>query len=57
MVASPAFLGHLRRNFGKPLAECIELTVDKDFTTDTPTEIFRRALAERDAQSRESAGS
>ena len=57
VVASPAFLGHLRRNFGKPLAECIELTVDKDFTTDTPTEIFRRALAERDAQSCESAGS
>jgi protein required for attachment to host cells len=56
VVAAPAFLGHLRRNFGKPLAQTVELEVDKDFTGDNARDFFRRVLQERAEQVRKRAG-
>jgi protein required for attachment to host cells len=57
IVAAPAFLGHLRRNFPKELMQMVELTVDKDFTGDSARDLFRRLLDEREqlAQKRASA--
>lgn len=52
LVAGPAFLGHLRRNFPKPLMSLVELEVDKDFTLEAPRELFAHVLAERAARLR-----
>ena len=56
IVAGPSFLGELRRNFGKPLLERVELTVDKDLTMEAPRELFAHVLAEREAQVRAKSG-
>jgi len=56
IVAGPSFLGELRRNFGKPLLERVELTVDKDLTMEAPRALFAHVLAEREAQRREKSG-
>jgi protein required for attachment to host cells len=56
IVAGPSFLGHLRRNFHKPLMEMVELAVDKDLTMEPPRELFAHALAEREAQARRNTG-
>ena len=56
IVAGPSFLGELRRNFGKPLLERVELTVNKDLTMEAPRELFAHVLAEREAQRRERSG-
>lgn len=55
VVAAPAFLGRLRRNFGKELRELTELQVDKDFSGDPARDMFRRVLAEREAQAQKKA--
>lgn len=47
LVAAPAFLGHLRNAFAKPLRDRVEFEVDKDLTTDKPDEILRRAMEAR----------
>jgi protein required for attachment to host cells len=56
LVASPAFLGRLRRNFGKALQARVELEVAKDFSRDAPADMLRHVLAEREAQGRKGAG-
>jgi len=47
LVAAPAFLGHLRNAFAKPLRDRVALEVDKDLTTDKPDEILRRTVEAR----------
>ena len=50
LVAAPAILGQLRNAFSKPLRQRVDLEVDKDLTTDTPSEILRRTLEVREAK-------
>ena len=46
LVASPAFLGLLRANFGAPLASLVSLEIDKDYTS-LKAENLRAHLPER----------
>lgn len=50
VIASPAVLGLLRRACPKPLQQRVEFEVAKDLTMERPEEIFRQALAARDAR-------
>jgi len=47
IVAAPAFLGLLRRNFGKELREMVEFELDRDFTGESPRDVFMHALEAR----------
>jgi protein required for attachment to host cells len=46
MVATPAFLGELRANFGAPLSSLVSLEIDKDYIALRP-EALRARLPER----------
>ena len=50
LIAAPAFLGHLRNAFPKPLRQRVDLEVDKDLTTEKPEEILRRVVETRKAR-------
>jgi protein required for attachment to host cells len=49
IIAAPAFLGRLRKNMPAELARSVEFTLDKDYTTEQPRELFARAREAREA--------
>jgi protein required for attachment to host cells len=55
IVAAPAFLGLLRKNLPPGLAPAVEFTLDKDYTAESPRELFRRVVEAREAQLRRDA--
>jgi len=50
LIAAPAFLGHLRSAFQKPLRQRVDLEIDKDWTTDKADDILKRALETKQAK-------
>ena len=57
IVAAPHFLGLLRRNLPKEVEAAVEFTLDKDYTTAEPRELFAHALAARQEHLRKTAAS
>ena len=55
IVAAPAFLGLLRQNLPKELESAVEFTLNKDYTTESPHDLFAHALAAREAHLRKTA--